>query len=328
MLRAATISTSNTAGGGFPTGADWTSTLQICRCPSLQQAAGQYASVPGADDFQIGEKSKEAQMPRCYSKRRRTRQTSGRRFRPSFERLEDRRLLTIAYAPQFGFEGINNSPSNPKLVSPPVYLIFVGDYWNDDGAGASQRLQIIAGVQNTISGPYLQGLLQYGPLGVATYGGDTVDALPLVTNFTTGDLQNTVTAVIDDPNSQIPRPTTPAHLPIYLVFTPPGISASDETEAAGYHTSSYPLYDSTLVFGWVGTNGHVDYALNIFSHELVESISDPMIVADGNPVSGVTTTHGDAWTGGGAFEICDAEAQNYLLPLEWLTGPILLVRAG
>src|SRR5262249_41975268 len=60
------------------------------------------------------------------------------------------------------------------------------------------------------------------------------------------------------------------------VITPPGVT-SGQGDDLGYH--SYTTFQSgrPFNFGWIGTDGTIDYATRVIAHEVVETMTDPRL---------------------------------------------------
>ncbi len=105
-----------------------------------------------------------------------------------------------------------------------------------------------------------------------------------------------------------------------MIVAPPGVHATDGTEAIGYHFAELDTSFSpaSVVIGWIESDGNPDFSLNIFSHELAESISNPQIYDSdaGQYVRSVVVTPGVNWTGPSSDEVSDAEAQDYSYRLD------------
>src|SRR5436305_12604723 len=81
----------------------------------------------------------------------------------SFERLEDRAMLTIVFTPVYGPEAqIQNL--NAVVPTPSVYLIFWGSYWLQ-GSGPTWQSQLATGAANVINCSFLQATAQCGTGG-------------------------------------------------------------------------------------------------------------------------------------------------------------------
>jgi hypothetical protein len=238
------------------------------------------------------------------------------------EQLEDRTVPSVvAFTPKFGPEPTEHGPG-PKLKSAPIYLDFWGPYWNQiDGAhnGPLQVSQIKSGVSNFLGSGYLSGLSpQYGVDGQAFLADAIVDptdppnvlAAPSIPFPSKGDIDTAVERAIA--SGALPEPTTVSPAPLYMVVTPPNVTAGgDAAKAAGYHHEDYILHPPTAaelveivaeyninplsvlsidltkyvhVFydGWAATTklgaSVVDTATHVLSHEIAEAVTDPLPV--------------------------------------------------
>jgi hypothetical protein len=244
----------------------------------------------------------------------------------ALEQLEERVLPTIVFDPVFGAES-TKTDGGYRLNSPPLYLIFWGSYWAT-AQGQPEATAIVGAAQNLVAGPYFSGLREYGADGKVTWGDFDHDYGDPPPNFGSGVLYNVVRNLADDPTSHIPRPTTPSHWPIYMVFTPPG-TMSDQPGAAGYHTAQSRFRFDTdngfqedlFYFGWVSTDHNLDDATASLSHEIAETITDatagglPADFPFGSVPDGLHLNPGNTWSTSGnadpGDEISDREATSY-----------------
>jgi hypothetical protein len=202
------------------------------------------------------------------------------------EALDQRDLPTVVFNPVFGAETIFWRPNRQAITSPmasnatalenpTVYLIFWGSSWTSATAS-----QYASDAKTTIQSPYLSGLKQYGSDGQATYGDYTID------NSTANDanrdaeiqyiLDNKMTSWIK-PSGIAPNPNgsnvgAAGYLqsPIYIVVCDNG--DGNASNGGGLYTSKGTTY---LTNGIMIDNGTIeDSFTDLFSHELVERISD------------------------------------------------------
>jgi hypothetical protein len=201
------------------------------------------------------------------------------------EMLEDRLVPTILFRPHFGAEAIAPGSQNDGMQSPPVYMTFWGPYWGT-AQGRQDENALLTSAQNVINSPYFSGLKQYGSDGVVTFGASWEDlSTPTVGSggqLSSGTLQNFLQGTIDNQSSPIPRPSTPAHAPIYVVVTDPISDAGSNGgwNAGGTYTTPIFVPNQAMHMVWVGTSfqgGQVwkDAFTLTLSHELAETISDP-----------------------------------------------------
>jgi hypothetical protein len=211
------------------------------------------------------------------------------------ESLEDRMVPTIVFRPHFGAEALAAGSNYEGMQSPPVFITFWGSYWKDH---QQEESNLLASAQSVINSSYFSGLKQYGSDGIVTFGASWEDlSTPAVGGdgqVSTGTLRDFLQGTIDNQDSPIPRPSTPANAPIYVVVTDP---ISDKGYNGGWNaqgTYVTPIFEpnQTMHMVWVGTSsqgGQVwkDAFTGTLSHELAETISDP----DGN---GIHVTAPDA----------------------------------
>jgi hypothetical protein len=248
------------------------------------------------------------------------RPSGGRRARPAVEPLESRDVPTLVFPPKFGPETVTHR--GMVLSNTPVYFLFWGSYWQNEGRSLANAIQFSGG--RIMASPYLSGLTQYGSDGHARLVNSVFEPNGAPQNFTHDDLFYEVKETILDPNvADFPRPSSLGPTPLYMVFTPPGIT-SDSPTARGYHTSDWfidPSYNvQVFPFAWVGGPNNpylsygqvVDYYTTVLSHELVESMSDPFpgagdIASLFGFTEGVLVKRGWNWTLNNEEEIADNE---------------------
>jgi hypothetical protein len=232
-----------------------------------------------------------------------------RRTRPQVECLEDRVVPTVLFAPQNGAETAvyHGGPVVSNSWGMPIYTIFWGSYWATS-AGQNFASQI----ENSLNSmfyfsSYLSSLSEYGvnyPAGVN--GSGTVQVFDYSdpgNPFNGTDVYNEATWGIN--GLGLPTPYQYSNRGVYFVITAPGANFVN-AGTGGYHTygTSFINADSQFEqfnFGLIRTNGSIDSATYIISHEVIETLTDP---------------HGDAWqvnpyNASAWNEVCDNEAQNY-----------------
>jgi hypothetical protein len=164
------------------------------------------------------------------------------------------------------------------LYTAHVRLIFWGKEWASANAPTSKNT-VIGDVDTILAGPYLEGLVQYGVYQVHV---DRIIDLSLEdppNPIGDDDAGDRVKKLIDD--GVLPQPdeeTTPA---ISVVFLPSTVNNKTLTlppNKIGRH-SSYLHFDnfwfSSIYVAWVGNDGTRDFISADFSHELVETLTDP-----------------------------------------------------
>ena len=222
------------------------------------------------------------------------------------ESLESRTYLSITplppphmFAPIYGAETVQNGGA-AVLKNIAVSFIFWGSSWQNATNPSAAEIQSAAG--SFLYGPYLSGLQQYGSDGKAHLAGAVFNSSQPAQGFSQDDLQNIISSEIDQ------GAISPFNL--VMVITPAGIQ-SNNPDAGGYHSAyEHDLGSGSITvrhgvdFGWI-SGGDIGHDTEVMSHEVVEAITDP------GASGGITTTHGASWTGGGDFEIADAEAQDH-----------------
>jgi hypothetical protein len=216
------------------------------------------------------------------------------------EELEERRVPTVVFQPQFPKESLASNGPYTVLNSPTVYLIFWGPNWT-----TAQAQQWAGDAQAILGSPYLFGvqgnvqnsLTEYGSDGKAVWGNywidnptSTGDTIPngydpsgnnndANGNSTTADMQTEVANAIKNSGGTIAAPPNNAAItqsPIYVVVTDPANSLSGgQPTNAGYNVPGTYGSSSINMISF-GTSGSVQQFFDErFSHELAERITDP-----------------------------------------------------
>jgi hypothetical protein len=156
-----------------------------------------------------------------------------------------------------------------------LYLVFWGPAWLATTATPSVG-QVTDAVDNILTGPYMASLSQYRSVGsgflqASIVVSETVATAPATppNNFSESDVQNLLTQMIYA--AMLPGPEVDSNL-LYVVIFPPGPAQGG---TLGEHTF-FNLNGTNLHYGWVTNNGSTLASLTwVFSHELVESVTDP-----------------------------------------------------
>jgi hypothetical protein len=160
-----------------------------------------------------------------------------------------------------------------SISSADLELLFWGNQWQT-ATGPSAN-DIIAAVQQLLASPYLSALSQYGFSNIRLRGSTIVlNPAPPAPRYSADDVRDMVWALIDD--NVFPEPDDDGGRIFYMVFAPNGTLYAD-TSARGAHSTAH---DTDLFDGddaWIGwsNNGDLDFIINVFTHELVEGITDP-----------------------------------------------------
>lgn len=158
----------------------------------------------------------------------------------------------------------------------PVQLLFWGSWWSQEQEGKDLAGQLQDAVQTLLGLRYWSGLTQYGIPHAPVFRGATTVISPAPP--TNGD--QAASALMDMVDDLIDEGTLPdpddGRLAI-IAFMPKGFK---ETNAQGAHGDDYdfdfPWTDPDRFWaGWVSYKGNVDDTMQVFSHELVEMLTDP-----------------------------------------------------
>lgn len=168
-----------------------------------------------------------------------------------------------------------------------LHLIFWGTAWNSAGAVPTMG-QITDAVINILTGPYMNSLSQYRGVGSGYLEGaalvsNVVGSSPASppANFSNNDIETLLTNLISA--GQLPDPSSDSEL-LYMVMLAPGAS---QPGLLGEHTY-YSHNGTNLHYGWVANGGSLSSVTWVFSHELVESVTDP----EGSAITGTGCNQG------------------------------------
>jgi hypothetical protein len=184
----------------------------------------------------------------------------------------------------------------PVLTNVEVAAIFWGSDWSSTSSPPSPSpdtyYQAFTGI---VTGPYMTGLRQYRGIGPGTMLGKFVnDASDPANGYSDNDIVKMLTSFFQN-NPSVPAPVA-GHERLYAVVTPPNLD--NGLNALGEH-QSFTYNGATAYYCWIDSIGGLtdsssDGVINTFSHELVETCSDPLGTA-------INTSGGD-----GGDEIGDA----------------------
>ena len=175
----------------------------------------------------------------------------------------------------------------PIIPHVRLILVFWGSSWNTTSAVPSVG-QMTDAVVNILTGPYMSSLSQYrgigsGYLQASIVVAEAVGSSPATPpgNFSNNDISTLLSNMLAA--GLMPGPASDANL-LYMVMLPPGAS---QPGLLGEHT--YFDYNGTnLHFGWVANGGSLAATTWVFSHELVESVTDP----EGSAITGTGCNQG------------------------------------
>jgi hypothetical protein len=172
------------------------------------------------------------------------------------------------------------SGSGKRLRNAVVNLIFWGDAWQATPPPTPSLGQVVSDAASILAGPYQVRVAQYG--ATAARLGTVFVSVPGFnppTNFQTSDVQQLVIDAID--GGALPEPDEETTDVLHCVFMPPG--TSPPPNLGGLHTyATWNDYDFPFDFD-IGQRSHVAWVAfgdrafvsSVFSHELVESLTDP-----------------------------------------------------
>jgi hypothetical protein len=177
----------------------------------------------------------------------------------------------------------------PVIQQVHVHLVFWGNAWGGSPTPTAQ--QVRDAVQTLLDSPYMLGLSQYGAIGRGTLNGMTIfTATNPPNNFTDKNVTDFLTARMND--GTLPQPWTD-HSRLYVVVMPQGINSSvaGRNGEHSFFTFSATINNFITIsertrFAWVTNDGTLSTVTQIFSHELVEAVTDP----EGTAIVGVTGT--------------------------------------
>jgi hypothetical protein len=159
-----------------------------------------------------------------------------------------------------------------RIVHCDLELIFWGSQWQT--ATNPSAGNILAAVQTLLAGPYLAEMRQYGFQGITLRGATNFTTPNPPVNFKTSDVGDIVWSAIDQ--GIFPEPDDDGGRILYMVFMPTGTNGPASARGAHSDPSDYDFpFDIDYAWvGWIGP-GTLDYTMDVFSHELVEALSDP-----------------------------------------------------
>lgn len=161
----------------------------------------------------------------------------------------------------------------PVIPNAHLQLIFWGGAWTTSTPSMGQ---VTDAVVKILTGPYMDSLSQYRNIGHATLFGTTLvssavgGSPPDPPNpFNDGDISGLISNLCQA--GRLPSPASDDQL-FYCVILPQGVNSGGGF--IGEHTY-FSLAGVNCHFAWVMNNGTLDYVTTVFSHELVETVTDP-----------------------------------------------------
>jgi hypothetical protein len=196
-----------------------------------------------------------------------------------------------AAAPAAGGAVKFHDGGGPVLSNARIHLVFWGNSWGTAPPPTPSAAQVSNAVVNILNSPYLSALSQYrNTIGPASLRGTTLATGSNPPNpFSDQNVVDLLTGLLD--NGTLPNPLLEPVL--YCVIVPQGVNNTG-SGFIGEHTyftynahfpGPFPITIPVNVhYAWVTNNGTLDGVTTIFSHELVESITDP----EGSAITGNT----------------------------------------
>ncbi len=163
----------------------------------------------------------------------------------------------------------------------PVELLFWGDWWNS-AEGISRQVLIITRVQAVLASDYFSELKQYGIDRPHWRGAKVVTSPGPPSAFNSKDDVQAVPDLIDDLIDDDVFPDPDDEKIAFIVFMPKGFTES--IGELGSHTKDYnytfPWDIDWYWVAWVKSYGDTpdsdpEDVIGVFTHELVEMLSDP-----------------------------------------------------
>jgi hypothetical protein len=223
------------------------------------------------------------------------------------EPLEDRAVPAILFQPGVAEHAFNMG--GPVINNVHPYIVFWGNGWNT-GSGPAMRANLISFVNNLVTSEYVSHLSEYRSsigAGIPAAWTTFTDSSPGAT-FSAGDPGGMLDFGFLD--GHIPDPFYHADANrLYIVIPQPGsvMNNAFEEGSDAYHAGTVffppPLFvpPTPAIFAAVSNDGVLDDVTNSLSHEIIEAISDPTLMA-------INVSPGSVFNN----EIADNEAGSYI----------------
>jgi hypothetical protein len=155
-------------------------------------------------------------------------------------------------------------------------VLFWGQNWVASKTSPSME-EIMSAIDAIVASPYLSEMEQYGFSQIESIGYHLVESNPPASTYSDSDVFRIVSGLIDA--GTFPEPDEPGGRIIYFVLPHSGTAYTGSDEpAAGAHGPDW-MYDFPfdVDYAWVAwaNFGSIDNITSVFTHELVETISDP-----------------------------------------------------
>ena len=135
-------------------------------------------------------------------------------------------------------------------------------------------MHVTNAVNGILASSYLLEMSQYGYQQAWVRGSTIVTSPAPPANYSFDDIGNLVWNLIDD--NKFAEPDDNGGRILYMVFMPEGTTQPAGQRGAHGDPNDYD-FPFDIDYAWVGyiSYGSLDYITDVFSHELVEAISDP-----------------------------------------------------
>jgi len=200
----------------------------------------------------------------------------------------DQTQAEIGYDPSPGSGTTFTDHGGKKLDHIQVQLIFWGAAWEAVSPPVPTVAEVNAAVDRILQSTYLSALAQYG-VGSGTRLASLVASTSNPPNaFTDTDVVNFLLTLLN--TDQLLEPEENGQV-LYCVVMPVGVSSASTSFIGEHSFFSYtdeedPSRFDNAHFAWITNAGSLDSLTTIFSHELVESCTDP----EGTGILGVAGT--------------------------------------
>ncbi len=190
---------------------------------------------------------------------------------------ETRSLLTEADTDPKLISKINfTDHGGTVLTNVQVQLIFWGREWDSNPPPSPTVSEITKAIATILSSSYMSELSQYRSIS----SGSLLESKVVTTSeppnsFKNHDVAHMVQGLID--TGTVVSPLSNNQI-LYFVIMP--INAKSDKSFVGEHTffkykNKKNSQSANVHFAWVTNNGQLDFITTVFSHELVESCTDP-----------------------------------------------------
>jgi hypothetical protein len=203
------------------------------------------------------------------------------RVRPEVEALETRTLLSTGFEATvartlphvFASETSRTvtDAGGPVITNVDVDLVFWGSGWLTYGTLMNN---VTNSVQTIMNSPYLSGLAQYRGIGNGRLlRADTIVSTDPAANTTDSQFDAFVQANIN--NGSLPVTPNMDSQILYVVIPQPGTTDPQEGYGGAHGTDSSNF--GRFHYGWTEDISNLDDISVIYSHELVEAVTDPEV---------------------------------------------------